>query len=79
MSPYRTSTALVAEIFPGYRVEPVQGWPLEESTYPNDDVVYALSAPGIDIMCDRRFMLDKPSELPGQTRNRPGAIRLPPR
>jgi hypothetical protein len=59
----RTAT-LVAEIFPGYRFEPVQGGPLEESTYPDDDVVYALSAPGIDIMCDQRFMLDKPSELP---------------
>jgi hypothetical protein len=55
---------LVAEIFPGYQVEPVQGWPLEESTYPDDDVAYALSAPGIDIMCDQRFMLDKPPELP---------------
>jgi hypothetical protein len=58
------TAALVAEIFPGYQVEPVQGWPLEESTYPDDDVAYALSAPGIDIMCDQRFMLDKPPELP---------------
>jgi len=59
----RTS-ALVAEIFPGYQVEPVQGWPLAESTYPDDEFVYALSAPGVGIMCDQRFMLDKPSELP---------------
>jgi hypothetical protein len=61
----KRTAALVAGIFPGYQVEPVQGWPLTESTYPDDDVAYALSAPGIDIMCDRRFMLDRPSELPG--------------
>jgi hypothetical protein len=48
------TAALVAEIFPGYQVEPVQGWPLEESTYPDDDVAYALRARGIDIVCDRR-------------------------
>lgn len=42
----------------------MQGLPLEDATYPDDDVTYALSAPGIDIMCDQRFLLDKPSELP---------------
>jgi hypothetical protein len=55
---------LVADIFPGYQVEPVRGWPLADSTYPGDDIVYALSAPGIGILCDQRFILDKPSELP---------------
>ncbi len=58
------AVALVTEIFPGYQVEPVQGRALEESTYPDDDVVYALSTPGIDIMCDQRFILGKPSDLP---------------
>lgn len=58
------TAALAAEIFPGYQVEPVRGRPLKESTYPDDDVVYALSAPGIDIMCNWRFQLYKPSELP---------------
>jgi hypothetical protein len=58
------TVALVAENFPGYQVEPVQGLALDESTYPDDDVVYALSAPGIDVMCDQRFVLGKPSELP---------------
>lgn len=56
--------ALVAAIFPGYQVELARGWPLAESAYPDDDVVYALSVPGLDILCDRRFMLDRPSELP---------------
>ena len=58
------AVALVTEIFPGYQIEPVQGRALEESTYPDDDVVYALSTPGIDIMCDQRFILGKPSDLP---------------
>src|SRR2546430_17177727 len=35
------TAALVAEIFPGYQVEPVNGVPLEESTYPDDDVACA--------------------------------------
>jgi hypothetical protein len=58
------TAALVADIFPGYEVESVRGWPLADSTYPDDDIVYALSATGIDIMCDKRFIHYKPSELP---------------
>ncbi len=61
--PERTR-ALVGAAFPGYEVEPAKGSPLSESTYPDDDIAYALSAPGIDIVCDRRFMIRKPSELP---------------
>ena len=59
------TAALVANIFPGYQVEPVRGWPLAEATYPPDEEVQALSAPGIAILCDGRFVLEKPSELPG--------------
>jgi hypothetical protein len=58
------TAALVAEIFPGHQAEPVRGWPLAEAACPPDDVVCALGAPGIAIMCDQRFMLDRPSELP---------------
>lgn len=60
----RTRT-LVAEIFPGYDIDPVRGWPLAESTYPDTDTAYALSAASIDILCDKRFQLQQPSELPG--------------
>jgi len=56
--------ALVADVFPGYQVEPVRGWPLAEATYPPDDEVQALSAASIGIVCDGRFVLDRPSELP---------------
>jgi uncharacterized protein DUF6928 len=58
------TAALVAGIYPGYQVEPGRGWPLADSTCPDDDIVYALDAPGIGILCDRRFILGKPSELP---------------
>lgn len=58
------TTELIAELYPGYHAEPVQGGQLAESTYPDDDIVYALSAPGIDILCDGRFVTDKLSELP---------------
>jgi hypothetical protein len=67
--------ALMAEIFPGYEVEQVESWPLEESTYPDDDIVYALSAPSIDIMCDQRFMFDNPSELPAHVLQKAGDRR----
>jgi len=59
------TAALVADIFPGYQVHPVRGWPLAEVTYPPDEEVQALSAPGIAVLCDGRFVLEKPSELPG--------------
>jgi hypothetical protein len=58
------TAALVADIFPGYQVEPVQGRRLAEATYPPDEEVQALSAPGIAILCDGRCVLEKPSELP---------------
>jgi hypothetical protein len=58
------TAALVADIFPGYQIEPVRGGPLADSTYPDDDTVYAVCAPGIAVLCDRRFVFDEPSELP---------------
>jgi hypothetical protein len=45
------------------QVEPVRGWPLDESVYPDQGIVYALSTPGIDIMCDQRFLTCTPSQL----------------
>src|SRR5260370_29401866 len=58
------TAALVGDIFPGYRIKPVRGWPLADSTYPDGDIVYALCTPGIADLCDRRFVLEVPSELP---------------
>jgi hypothetical protein len=70
------TAALVAGVYPGYDMEPVDGWPLAESTYPDEDIVYALSALGVDILCDQRFMLAEPSELPGHVLDLAGGRRV---
>ncbi|MFF7436982.1 DUF6928 family protein [Streptomyces sp. NPDC008122] len=37
---------------------------LGEVTYPPDGLTYAASFQGVDLVCDRRLMFDRPSELP---------------
>ncbi|MER7946761.1 hypothetical protein ABTY59_05115 [Streptomyces sp. NPDC096079] len=37
---------------------------LGEATYPPDGLTYAASFTGVDVVCDRRLMFDRPSELP---------------
>ncbi|MET7397944.1 hypothetical protein ABZS66_31090 [Dactylosporangium sp. NPDC005572] len=56
--------ALAERLHPGYRIEPGDGDNLWEGCYPPDDTLYALSVPGLDLACDKRFMLDRPSRLP---------------
>lgn len=58
------TAALVAEVYPGYRAEPVSGCPLVAAAEPPRDIVYALRVPGFGIMCDQRFHPCKPSEMP---------------
>lgn len=55
---------LVARLFPGRRTELTQGGVLGESTYPPEGITYAAGFPGVDLVCDRRLMFDRPSELP---------------
>ncbi|WUS99836.1 hypothetical protein OHA46_25540 [Streptomyces sp. NBC_00708] len=63
--PQAAGTAeLVARVFPGRGTEPTQGDVLAESTYPPEGITYAASFPGVDLVCDRRLMFDRPSELP---------------
>lgn len=57
---------LVGEVFTGHDVIPVDSRPLMSATYRGDDTTYAARLPGLDIVCDRRFMVDRPSELPGR-------------
>ncbi|MEZ0109707.1 hypothetical protein ABH920_003721 [Catenulispora sp. EB89] len=58
--------AFVRRLNPGWRVsgreDPYAN--LCEMTYPPDDIAYAASLPGADILCSRTVMLDRPSELP---------------
>jgi hypothetical protein len=47
----------------GYTVEAIGDSSLDEC-YPPDDITCATILPGAELLCDRRFMLDRPSELP---------------
>ncbi len=55
--------ALVREVLPRYEVRWVGDTTLD-ATYPPDDVTYAAVLPGAELLCDRRLVLDRPSELP---------------
>ncbi|GAA0921446.1 DUF6928 family protein [Virgisporangium aurantiacum] len=55
----------VRRVHPGYVVEPIEGCALKYATYPPDDVVFASSSAGLDIVCDQRLTLVQPSTLSG--------------
>ncbi|GLI01455.1 DUF6928 family protein [Phytohabitans aurantiacus] len=44
------------------------GRALRYATYPPDDVVFASSSAGLDIVCDQRLTFDRPSTLPDHLR-----------
>ncbi|WP_308364267.1 hypothetical protein [Streptomyces sp. ISL-86] len=58
------TTDLVGRLYPGWGMEAAEGEILDEGTYPADGLTYAASFPGVDIVCDRRLMIDRPSQLP---------------
>ncbi|MFF9199691.1 DUF6928 family protein [Streptomyces sp. NPDC014779] len=58
------TAALIARVFPGRAAEPTPADVLGDSTYPPEHLTYAASFPGVDLVCDRRLMFDRPSELP---------------
>jgi hypothetical protein len=55
--------AVVREILPGYDVT-LEGDTTLEVTYPPDDIAHVTVLPGVELLCDRRLVLDRPSELP---------------
>ncbi|MFC0431691.1 DUF6928 family protein [Kutzneria buriramensis] len=55
---------LLSRLRPGSTVTATPPAALFDATYPAEGEVYALSAPGLDMLCDRTVMLDRPSELP---------------
>jgi Family of unknown function (DUF6928) len=61
--PERTE-ALVRRVHVGYDIEPDEDGTLLDDVYPPDDRTYAIAVDGLELLCDRRFMLDRPSELP---------------
>ena len=54
----------VRQAHPGYLVEPDDDTTLDGGVYPPDDVTNATVLAGADLTCDRRRVLDRPSELP---------------
>ncbi|EWM16316.1 hypothetical protein KUTG_06620 [Kutzneria sp. 744] len=54
---------LVRRVFPGYSTESIGEGSLFEHEYPPDDVTYATTLPGVRLLCDRRLVRDRPSEL----------------
>lgn len=67
---------LVEKVHPGYVVEPVGGRALRYATYPPEDVVFASSSTGLDIVCDQRLTFDYPSTVPEHLRRIAGGRRI---
>jgi hypothetical protein len=54
---------LVRQAHPGYDLTAIGAGTLFDWPYPPDDVTYATVLPGAELLCDRRLVLDRPSEL----------------
>lgn len=59
----RTS-AMMRRLHPGCEIQESRGSHLYDGVYPPDGTTYAASWPGVEIVCDRRVMIDAPSRLP---------------
>lgn len=57
--------ALLRRVHPAYAIEPDGDTTLFDDVYPPDDVTHATVVRGAEVLCDRRLILDRPSELPG--------------
>ncbi|CAL9469985.1 hypothetical protein SUDANB121_02829 [Nocardiopsis dassonvillei] len=56
--------ALVRRLYPGAAIGPYGEVALGEGAYPPGGTVHAGAWPGLELLCDRGFMVDRPSELP---------------
>ena len=68
--------ALVRQVHPGYVVAPADDGTLFDDIYPSDDTTYATKVPGAEPYCDRRLVLDRPSELPEHLRQAGAGRRI---
>jgi Family of unknown function (DUF6928) len=66
----------VHRIHPGYLVAPADDGTLWDCVYPPDDMTYATALAGADLFCDRRLVLDRPSELPEHLRTAGAGKRI---
>jgi hypothetical protein len=60
--------AAVRRSLPGYDVTRTGAGSLLDYVYPPDDVAYAVALEGAEVVCDRRLVLGRPSELPEHLR-----------
>lgn len=67
---------LVHEIHPGYLVGSADDGTLRDGLYPPDDITYATVLAGAELFCDRRLVLNRPSELPEHLRNAGAGRRI---
>lgn len=67
---------LVRQIHPGRVVEPFGESTLFDGIYPPDDITYATKLAGAELYCDRRLVLDRPSELPEHLREAGAGRRI---
>lgn len=58
------TTDLIGRLRPDWPLEVVDGSSLGDGIYPPEGIAYAAAFPGIGIVCDRRLMVDYPSQLP---------------
>jgi hypothetical protein len=70
------TAALIGRVHPGHLAEPIDDGTLGDDTYPPDDITYAAVLDDVTILCDRRFMLDQPSQLPGHLIDLAGPRRI---
>lgn len=73
--PDRTES-LVRLAYPGYDIEPISGAELEDTVYPPEDVVYALSSAGLDVICDQRLCRSYSRPLAALGRGRRAVLHL---
>lgn len=68
------TTAMLQRRYEGFDIEPIgDEASLFDAVYPPEGVTCAGSFPGVDVLCDQRFMIDYPSSLPEDLQ----AVRLP--
>jgi hypothetical protein len=75
--PDRTEVeSLVRRLFAGYDLIAEEEGTLSHGVYPPDDVTYATALAGVDLVCDRRLVFDRPSELPAHLHQVAGGRRI---
>jgi hypothetical protein len=70
------TAALVQRVHPGHRIQHIEESVLGDVAYPPDGTTHAGTAPGIDILCDVRLMLERPSRLPRHMVDLAGGRRI---